>query len=98
MAACSTILSHDALSYRGPDVYPIRTDHRDRGGLARGRIQRDVSRRQRLNTCVACLPSFKISDVAGAPYTLTISSEGLKLVRKGKRNGYALAWTALVSG
>lgn len=36
--------------------------------------------------------------MAGAPYTLTISNEGLKLVPKGKRNGYAMAWTALVSG
>ncbi len=37
-------------------------------------------------------------EVAGAAYTLTISSDGLKLVPKGKRNGYALAWSALVSG
>ena len=31
-------------------------------------------------------------------YILTISPEGFKLVRKGKRNGYEMAWTALVSG
>jgi hypothetical protein len=31
-------------------------------------------------------------------YILTISPEGLKLVRKGKRNGYEMAWTSLVSG
>lgn len=37
-------------------------------------------------------------DVAGATYTLTISPEGLRLVPKGKRNGYELSWSALVSG
>ncbi len=31
-------------------------------------------------------------------YILTISPEGFKLVRKGKRNGYEMAWTSLVSG
>jgi hypothetical protein len=36
--------------------------------------------------------------VAGEPYTLTISPEGLRLVRKGRRNGLELAWSALVSG
>ncbi len=36
--------------------------------------------------------------VGGEPYTLTISPEGLKLVRTGRRKGYELAWTALVSG
>jgi len=37
-------------------------------------------------------------DVEGRPYTLTISPEGLKLVPKGRRKGYELAWSALVSG
>ena len=32
------------------------------------------------------------------PYMLTISPEGLKLVPKGKRKGYALEWEAFVSG
>ena len=36
--------------------------------------------------------------VAGEPYTLTIGPEGLKLVRKGRRKGYELAWSALVTG
>ena len=36
--------------------------------------------------------------VAGKPYTLTIAPDGLKLVRKGRRKGYELAWSALVSG
>jgi hypothetical protein len=36
--------------------------------------------------------------IGGAPYMLTISPEGLKLVPKGKRKGLELAWTALVSG
>ena len=33
-----------------------------------------------------------------APYMLTISPEGLKLVPKGRRKGQQLAWSALVSG
>ena len=37
-------------------------------------------------------------DVEGRPYTLTIGPEGLKLVAKGRRKGYELAWSALVSG
>jgi hypothetical protein len=37
-------------------------------------------------------------DVAGKPYMLTITPEGLKLVPKGRRKGQELAWTALVSG
>lgn len=36
--------------------------------------------------------------IEGEPYTLTIAPEGLKLVRKGRRKGVALAWRALVSG
>lgn len=31
-------------------------------------------------------------------YTLTIAPEGLKLVPKGKRKGYELAWKDIVSG
>jgi len=37
-------------------------------------------------------------DIDGQPYTLTIDPAGLKLVPKGRRKGYELAWTALVSG
>src|SRR3982750_2921199 len=37
-------------------------------------------------------------DINGAPYTLTISPACLHLTRKGKRKGYELAWTSLVSG
>ncbi len=36
--------------------------------------------------------------IAGVLYTLTITPEGLTLVLKGKRNGFALEWAALVSG
>ena len=36
--------------------------------------------------------------INGAPYMLTLSPEGLKLVPKGKRKGLELAWKALVSG
>lgn len=37
-------------------------------------------------------------DLAGKPYTLTITSEGLNLAPKGRRKGYALAWEDLISG
>jgi hypothetical protein len=37
-------------------------------------------------------------DISGDAYTLTIAPDGLKLVRKGRRKGLDLAWTALVSG
>ncbi|HZQ59910.1 MAG TPA: hypothetical protein VFC24_01095 [Casimicrobiaceae bacterium] len=37
-------------------------------------------------------------DVDGAAYTLTISPKGFRLVPKGKRNGYEIAWTALLNG
>ena len=37
-------------------------------------------------------------DIAGTLYTLTITPEGMALVLKGKRNGFALEWAALVSG
>ena len=36
--------------------------------------------------------------IDGAPYMLTISPDGLKLVPKGKRKGLELDWKALVSG
>lgn len=37
-------------------------------------------------------------DIDGESYILTISPEGLKLTRKGKRKGQELAWKDLVSG
>jgi len=37
-------------------------------------------------------------DIGGAPYTLTIDSSGLKLVRKGRRRGHELLWSSFVSG
>ena len=37
-------------------------------------------------------------DVEGETYVLTISPQGMKLVRKGKRKGQDLAWKELVSG
>lgn len=36
--------------------------------------------------------------VAGKPYMLTITPEGLKLVPKGRRKGQEISWDALVSG
>jgi hypothetical protein len=37
-------------------------------------------------------------DIEGAPYMLTLSPEGLKLVEKGKRKGLELSWKDLVGG
>jgi hypothetical protein len=37
-------------------------------------------------------------DIDGALYTLTITPDGMALVPKGRRNGYDLAWRALISG
>jgi hypothetical protein len=37
-------------------------------------------------------------DIDGAAYTLTVTPEGMSLVLKGKRKGFALEWRALVSG
>lgn len=37
-------------------------------------------------------------DVDGETYVLTVSPEGFKLVRKGKRKGQEIAWQDLVSG
>jgi hypothetical protein len=36
--------------------------------------------------------------IDGEPYIVTISTEGLKVVPKGKRKGQELAWKDLVSG
>jgi len=36
--------------------------------------------------------------IGGKPYVLTIDTERLKLVPKGKRKGRELAWKDLVSG
>ena len=36
--------------------------------------------------------------IEGEPYTLTIASDGLKLVPKGRRKGYELAWKSFVTG
>ena len=37
-------------------------------------------------------------EIGGEAYTLTIAPDGLRLVRKGRRKGQALAWRALVTG
>jgi hypothetical protein len=37
-------------------------------------------------------------EIDGKAYTLTITTEGLKLVPKGKRTGRELSWRDLVSG
>ena len=36
--------------------------------------------------------------IAGDPYVVTLSPEGMKLVPKGRRKGYELSWSALISG
>ncbi|HET7298889.1 MAG TPA: hypothetical protein VFI89_09240 [Burkholderiales bacterium] len=37
-------------------------------------------------------------EIEGKPYMLTISPQGMKLVPKGRRKGYEIAWKDLVSG
>lgn len=37
-------------------------------------------------------------DVGGEAYNVTLTPEGLHLVRKGKRKGIELTWQSLVSG
>ena len=37
-------------------------------------------------------------DLNGDKYTLTVTPEGFKLVRKGKRKGVELQWAAIVGG
>jgi hypothetical protein len=37
-------------------------------------------------------------EIAGTAYTLTITPDRMTLVVKGKRKGYELEWSALVSG
>jgi hypothetical protein len=36
--------------------------------------------------------------IGDAPYMITISPEGLKIVPKGKRNGLELTWKAILAG
>lgn len=37
-------------------------------------------------------------ELNGEKYTLTVTPEGFKLVRKGKRKGVELQWAAIVGG
>ncbi len=37
-------------------------------------------------------------EIDGTAYTLVVDADGLKLTEKGKRNGIALSWKAIVSG
>jgi hypothetical protein len=37
-------------------------------------------------------------ELDGALYTVTISSEGVKIVEKGHRKGQMISWRALLSG
>jgi hypothetical protein len=37
-------------------------------------------------------------EVQGTAYTLTLTPDGLSLVRKGKRKGIELTWQSLVDG
>jgi hypothetical protein len=36
--------------------------------------------------------------IEGKPYMLTLDPQGMKLVPKGKRKGYEIAWKDFVSG
>ena len=37
-------------------------------------------------------------DINGEKYTLTVSTEGFRLVVKGKRKGVELAWAQIING
>ena len=37
-------------------------------------------------------------EIAGTPYTLTVGPDEMTLVLKGRRKGFVLKWSALVSG
>ena len=37
-------------------------------------------------------------EIDGALYMVTVSTDGVKVVEKGKRKGQELSWSALVSG
>jgi len=37
-------------------------------------------------------------EVEGKLYTATISSAGIKVVEKGKRNGHEISWESIISG
>lgn len=37
-------------------------------------------------------------DIEGDAYTLTIDPQGMRLVRKGHRNGFTCEWKDLVNG
>ena len=37
-------------------------------------------------------------EIDGTPYTLTIAPDGMALVLKGRKKGFELKWTDLVSG
>src|SRR5947209_4331283 len=47
---------------------------------------------------LGALRSTDGADIDGTAYTVTIDGAGLKLVRKGRRRGHELRWSALVSG
>jgi hypothetical protein len=67
--------------------FPIRPEVRilgaiaDNGGLMATKLEKPLKREIVLND---------------APYMLTISPEGLKLVPKGKRNGLELTWKGIL--
>ena len=37
-------------------------------------------------------------EIAGSPYTLTLSADGFTLVPKGKRKGFQMDWESFVAG
>jgi hypothetical protein len=37
-------------------------------------------------------------DFDGAPYVVTLSSDGIKIVEKGKRKGQEMTWGELIGG
>jgi hypothetical protein len=43
-------------------------------------------------------PLRRLIEIDKAPYVVTLSTDGLKLVEKGHRKGMELPWAALVNG
>ena len=37
-------------------------------------------------------------DLDGAPYVITLSADGIKIVEKGKRKGQEMTWGELIGG
>src|SRR4030095_13359701 len=71
----------------------------------RGRLLRPRSMAEWAATHCEAIMTTKLSkplkreiDFDGAPYVVTLSSDGLKIVEKGKRKGQEMTWGDLIGG